>query len=117
MSHLFLDHSDKTDDVPDYRLIIAGVSSLDLFLSAEIPKQPAPPTVTSKNELIVHLDSLQHRYGRAARAVGLANWHSYANDAPFDLDSAKAKLAAVVAEDRDTKNYRGMERTFRCAGG
>jgi len=85
-------------------LIIAGASSLGFIsCTTEIPKHPAQTPVTSKNELIAYLDSLEHRYERAARVVGLANWHSYANDALFNLDSAKAELAAVVADSATRK--------------
>ena len=80
-------------------IIIVGAATVG-FISCtqEVPESPPKTTVTSKNELIVYLDSLEHRYERAVWLVGLANWNSYAKELPYDLDSAKAGLAAVVAD-------------------
>jgi peptidyl-dipeptidase A len=62
--------------------------------------QPLPEKhhVTSKDELVVFLDSLEHAYEAACVATGLANWNSYAKEAPYDLDGAKAKFAAIFSD-------------------
>ena len=59
------------------------------------PEAPRPRTVSSKDELVLWLDTLETTYERACRQVGLANWHSYAKDAPYDLDGAKRGMGAI----------------------
>ena len=53
--------------------------------------------VTSKNELIPFMDTLERRYEAACKATGEANWHSYAGGA-HDLDSAKKLFADIFLD-------------------
>lgn len=62
------------------------------------PPRPAPPKVSSKDELIVYLDSLERRYEAACKEMGIANWNSYSKESPYNLDSAKAGLARVFLD-------------------
>src|SRR5512143_2087846 len=54
--------------------------------------------VKSRDELYVFLDSLEKRYEKACYVMGLANWNSYAKEAPYDLDAAKAGFAKIFAD-------------------
>lgn len=56
------------------------------------------PRVTSKSELLVYLDSLEHRYETDCLAMGTANWNSYSKEAPYDLGAAKAAFAALFTD-------------------
>ncbi len=54
--------------------------------------------VTSKDELIPFLDTLERRYEAACLATGKANWHSYAKDSTYNLDAAKAQFAEIFLD-------------------
>ncbi len=54
--------------------------------------------VTSKDELIPFLDTLERRYEAACFAMGKANWHSYAKDSAYNLDAAKAQFAEIFLD-------------------
>jgi peptidyl-dipeptidase A len=64
----------------------------------ETPEAAKPLRVSSKNELVPYLDSLEHRYERACLQVGLANWNSYAKEGPYDLGAAKAALTSLFTD-------------------
>ena len=59
------------------------------------PAQKIPRTVSSKDELVVFLDSLEVRYELACYKMGIANWNSYSKEGPADLDGAKASFAEI----------------------
>lgn len=61
-------------------------------------KKEQKKRVTSKNELIPFLDTLERRYEAACKTTGEANWHSYAGDSAYDLDAAKAKFAEIFLD-------------------
>ncbi len=56
--------------------------------------------VTSKDDLIVYLDSLERAYENACFAMGTANWNSYSKEAPADLNAAKAKFARIFLDEK-----------------
>lgn len=74
--------------------------ALGVLLTACTPDPPKPvqPTVSSKDELLLYLDTLEQRYETACEAMGLANWNSYSKEAPYNLDSAKAGLAGIFLD-------------------
>src|SRR5258706_371706 len=61
-------------------------------------KMKAKTEVNSKNDLYVYLDSLEHRYEQACERMGVANWNSYSQEAPFDLDGAKGEFAGIFGD-------------------
>jgi hypothetical protein len=63
---------------------------------AETPK--AQKDISVKDELFVFLDSLEIEYEKACIATGTANWNSYSGEAPYDLDSAKARFARIFLD-------------------
>lgn len=75
---------------------IVIISVLSFFLMACSSKE----RVTSKDELIVFLDSLEREYETACYAMGIANWNSYLKEGPADLNSAKAKFAAIFLDEQ-----------------
>jgi len=79
-------------------LVLLACSALDFSCFKEAPEPPKPFRVSSKDELVVYLDSLEHRYESACLQVGLANWNSYAKESPFDLGAAKGSLAAIFSD-------------------
>ena len=54
--------------------------------------------VTSKNELVVFLDTLEQRYEKACEQIGIANWNSYSGEGPADLDGAKEDFAKLFLD-------------------
>ncbi len=54
--------------------------------------------VTSKNELVTFLDSLEERYESACVRMGLSNWNSYAKEGVYDLDSAKGEFRKIFTD-------------------
>lgn len=54
--------------------------------------------VTSKNELVVFLDTLEQRYENACEQIGIANWNSYSVEGPSDLDAAKEAFATLFLD-------------------
>jgi len=54
--------------------------------------------VTSKNELVVFLDTLEQRYESACEQIGIANWNSYSGEGPSDLDAAKEAFAGLFLD-------------------
>ncbi len=61
-------------------------------------KKEQKKRVSSKNELIPFLDTLERRYEAACLATGDANWHSYAGDSAYNLDSAKQLFAEIFLD-------------------
>jgi peptidyl-dipeptidase A len=61
------------------------------------------PEITSKDELIVFLDSLEQRYETACTQMGLANWNSYSRQGNHDLDVAKAGFAKIFLDSSARK--------------
>lgn len=57
-------------------------------------------SVTSKDELFVYLDSLEHEYENACYAMGIANWNSYSKEGPAYLDTAKAQFAKIFLDQK-----------------
>ena len=56
------------------------------------------PQVTSKNELISYLDTLEQRYENACMQMGIANWNSYSKEGSYNLDEAKAELGKIFLD-------------------
>jgi len=56
------------------------------------------PRVTSKDELVKYLDTLEQRYEAACVQMGLTNWNSYSKEAPYDLDAAKVEFAKIFLD-------------------
>src|ERR1051326_1585321 len=83
------------------RRVLVLVTAAALLIAEYSCKQKADQqvakktTVDSKNELYVYLDTLERRYEHACERMGLANWNSYSQEAPFDLEAAKADLAEI----------------------
>ncbi len=71
---------------------------LALLISVNSCAQKENPRVTSKNELLVYLDSLEHRYEAACVQMGTANWNSYSHDGPYDLGAAKAAFCSLFSD-------------------
>lgn len=80
--------------IPDIILRLLALAACCLHLSCDRKE----PTVTTKDELIGYLDTLEQRYEGACREIGLANWNSYAKEAPYDLDGAKASLSEIFLD-------------------
>jgi hypothetical protein len=59
------------------------------------PAQKISRSVSSKDELVVFLDSLEVSYEQACFKMGIANWNSYSKEGPADLDGAKASFAKI----------------------
>lgn len=68
------------------------------MLSCVEKNEPKKPTVTSKDELYIFLDSLEKEYENACLQIGLANWNSYSKEAPYNLDAAKKKFAEIFLD-------------------
>lgn len=81
------------------RLALIPILAL-LTGSCEKQQEPRVPQqeISIKDELLVFLDSLETEYELACVATGTANWNSYSGDAPFDLDSAKARFAKIFLD-------------------
>jgi hypothetical protein len=80
---------------------------LILFLTESCMKQPSkqpPPaapattTISTKNELLPYLDSLERRYEQACLTMGVANWNCYSKEAPYDLDKAKKGFSKIFLD-------------------
>lgn len=56
--------------------------------------------VTSKDQLFLFLDALEHEYELACHEMGIANWNSYSKEGPADLDSAKARFANIFLDEK-----------------
>jgi peptidyl-dipeptidase A len=86
------------------RRVLVLVTAAALLIAEYSCKQKADQqvakktTVDSKNELYVYLDTLERRYEHACERMGLANWNSYSQEAPFDLDGAKAEFAGIFGD-------------------
>jgi hypothetical protein len=78
-----------------HALTVALVLANSLFISSCAKQKPS---VTSKDELVVFLDSLERRYEYACTRMGLANWNSYSKEASYDLDAAKAEFAKIFSD-------------------
>ena len=79
-------------------LALAGAVLLAESCMKQPPPTPAPRTVNSKDELVLYLDTLEHRYEAACTAMGVANWNSYSKEAPDDLGGAKAGFAKIFLD-------------------
>ena len=55
-------------------------------------------TISSKNDLIPYLASLEKRYEKACYAMGIANWNSYSHEGSYDLDSAKKQFSDIFTD-------------------
>jgi peptidyl-dipeptidase A len=62
------------------------------------PQEKHEITITKKDDLVPYLDSLERTYELACLRMGVANWNSYAKEAPADLDGAKAGFANIFAD-------------------
>lgn len=60
-------------------------------------------TVSTKNELLIFLDTLEHNYEDACIQTGMANWNLYSGEAAHNLDAAKAKFAKIFLDSSDKK--------------
>lgn len=60
-------------------------------------------TVSTKNELLIFLDTLEHNYEEACIQTGMANWNLYSGEAAHNLDAAKAKFAKIFLDSSDKK--------------
>lgn len=54
--------------------------------------------IARKDDLVPYLDSLERTYEHACFKMGIANWNSYAKEAPADLDGAKAGFANIFTD-------------------
>ncbi|MBI4810732.1 MAG: hypothetical protein HY800_04695 [Ignavibacteriales bacterium] len=54
--------------------------------------------MTSKDELYVYLDSLERRYETACTEIQLTRWNMLSKEGPYDLNSSRAKLAAIFLD-------------------
>jgi hypothetical protein len=76
---------------------------------SEKPVVPAPQPqrkethVSKKDELIPVLDSLERAYEEACKNMGVANWNSYSQDGPADLDSAKGEFSKIFLDSAMAK--------------
>ncbi|MBI1805773.1 MAG: hypothetical protein HYR76_01825 [Ignavibacteria bacterium] len=81
------------------RLSIAiGVMTLTFSCMKQNQDLPKKQTVSSKDELIIYLDSLEHRYEHACLRMGLANWNSYSKEAAYELDGAKEEFSHIFSD-------------------
>ncbi|HUN66091.1 MAG TPA: hypothetical protein VMW43_08300 [Bacteroidota bacterium] len=62
------------------------------------PAPPAPQTISTKNELLPFLDSLEKKYEKACINMGIANWNCYSGEAPYDLDQAKKEFSGIFLD-------------------
>ncbi len=57
-----------------------------------------PIMISSKNELLPYLDSLERQYESACKAMGIANWNSYSKEGTADLSGAKKGFAEIFTD-------------------
>lgn len=85
-----------------HRSFCIVVASFFICLTDSCMKQTQPQQperkITSKDELVAFLDSLERRYEQACFTTGLANWNSYSHEAAADLDAAKAEFAIIFSD-------------------
>jgi hypothetical protein len=62
------------------------------------PAPPATPTISTKNDLLPFLDSLERKYEKACLSMGIANWNCYSKEAPYDLDKAKKEFSKIFLD-------------------
>jgi peptidyl-dipeptidase A len=55
-------------------------------------------TISSKNELLPYLDSLEKKYEKACVTMGIANWNSYSHEGAYDLDAAKKEFTNIFTD-------------------
>lgn len=104
--------------------------SITLFAAMVLTSCSSKDRVTSKDELVIFLDSLERAYESACFEMGAANWNNYSKEGPANLDSAKAVFAKIfldvkkhqtISEWRDKSNVladkllaRRLELWHRC---
>jgi hypothetical protein len=59
--------------------------------------------VSTKDELILFLDTLEQKYENACMQTGLANWNMYSKEGKSDLDSAKNLFAKIFLDSLNEK--------------
>jgi hypothetical protein len=84
-------------------LLIFFLTESCMKKSEKQPTPPAPParvtvTISTKNELLPYLDSLERRYEKACLTMGIANWNCYSKEAPYDLDKAKQEFSKIFLD-------------------
>lgn len=75
------------------------IVSLFLFASCKHQRD----TVSTKNDLLIYLDTLENKYEEACVQTGMANWNLYSGEAVHNLDAAKAKFAKIFLDSSDKK--------------
>ncbi len=76
--------------------LLAALIALQPLLNS--CSQRKNPEVSRKDDLVVFLDSLEHRYENACYQMGTANWNSYSKEGLYDLDAAKQEFAKIFLD-------------------
>lgn len=89
--------------LPSYLKIInlLFICFLALLMIPSCAKKKA--AVSTKDELILYLDTLEQKYEDACVHTGLANWNMYSREGKSDLDDAKKLFAKIFLDTLNQK--------------